>query len=130
MTIETKPFDGAKYFTAEADQIDLINDAIATGEAGYIAAAIGTVARARGIRSVAEEAGLGRQALYAALSEQGNPTLDTLVKVTGVLGLTLQVATGKKPKTGSRKIHRDITTGKVARTRTRGKKLPKIREVA
>lgn len=91
MAIETKPFDAAKYLTDEADQLELIRDAIASGHAGYIAAAIGTIARARGIAAVAEDAGLNRQTLHRALSDKGNPTLDTLVRVLDTLGLRLDV---------------------------------------
>lgn len=95
MAIETKPFDAAKYLTDEADQLEMLRDAIASGHAGYIAAAIGTIARARGIAAVAEDAGLNRQTLHRALSDKGNPTLDTLVRVLDTLGLRLDVA----PKT-------------------------------
>lgn len=91
MAIELKPFDAAKYLTAEEDQLELIRDAIESGHAGYIAAAIGTVARARGIAAVAEDAGLNRQTLHRALSDKGNPTLDTLVRVLDTLGLRLDI---------------------------------------
>lgn len=74
MAITRKPYDPAKYFTGEADQVDLITDALETGHAGYIAAALGTIARARGIATIASETGLSRQALDSALSEDGNPT--------------------------------------------------------
>ena len=91
MSIETKVFDAAKYFSAEADQVDLIADALETGHAGYIAAAIGAVAKARGMSDLSTATGLNRQALYAALREGGNPTLDTLMKVVNALGLELTV---------------------------------------
>lgn len=95
MTIETTPFDPAEFFTTDDSQIELIRDAIQTGHAGYIAAAIGAVAKVRGIAAVAEEAGMNRQTLHRALSEAGNPTLDTLVRVLDTLGLKLDV----QPKT-------------------------------
>lgn len=91
MVTETKPFDAAKYFGDDASQLDLIGDALESGHAGYIAAALGTVAKARGMRTVAAETGLNRQTLYAALCESGNPTLDTVLKVVGALGLTLTI---------------------------------------
>ncbi|MGC1468749.1 MAG: addiction module antidote protein [Sphingorhabdus sp.] len=40
---------------------------------------------------IAKKTGLGRQALYTALSENGNPTLETLMAVLGALGLELTV---------------------------------------
>ncbi|KPF80153.1 addiction module antitoxin [alpha proteobacterium AAP81b] len=91
MTIKTKPFDAAKHFASDADQIDLITDAFQTGHPGYIAAAIGTVAKARGMTDIAAETGLNRQSLYAALRDGGNPTLDTILKVFQALGLELTV---------------------------------------
>lgn len=89
MVTKTTPFDAAKYFVDDEDQIDLISDALATGHAGYIAAALGTIAKARGMSHVAGETGLSRQALHRALSEDGNPTLTTVLKVLDALGLQL-----------------------------------------
>ena len=89
MTIATKPFDPAKYFPDDEAQIDLITDALESGHAGYIASALGMIAKARGMTAVAKETGLSRQALYAALNEEGNPTLETVMKVLDVLGLQL-----------------------------------------
>lgn len=91
MGIKTKAFDAAKYFETDDSQVDLIADALETGHVGYIAAALGTVAKARGMTEVAAETGLNRQSLYAALREGGNPTLDTVLKVVHALGLELTV---------------------------------------
>ena len=90
MALKLKPFDAAKYLEASEDQADLLNEAFQTGHAGYIAAALGAVARARGMTELAEKTGLNRQALYDALSANGNPTLDTLLRVSCALGLELR----------------------------------------
>ena len=63
-------------------------------DAAFLAHAFGVVARARGMMQLARETGLSREALYRSLSEEGNPTLDTLLKVTRALGLKLTVAPG------------------------------------
>lgn len=97
MPIKTKPFDAAKYFGTDEAQIDLVTDALKTGDAGYIAAAIGTIAKARGMTEVAREAGLSRQALHKTLADDGNPTLGTVMKVLGVLGLRLE-AKAREPE--------------------------------
>jgi probable addiction module antidote protein len=60
-------------------------------DAKHIASALGNIARSKGMSEIARKAGLGRQALYKALSEDGNPTLETLVAVLGALGLELTV---------------------------------------
>ena len=90
--ITTRPFDAADYLDTAADQADLLSDAVATGDLRYIAYALGAVARARGgIAKLARDAGLSRQALHKALSEDGNPTLDTVLKVLRALGLHMRI---------------------------------------
>ena len=91
MALETYPVELAPYYESEAAQEDLLNDALATGHAGYIANALGIIARARGMAGLAAEIGVKRQQLYRALSEDGNPTLETLTKVIGALGFRLSV---------------------------------------
>lgn len=54
-----------------------------------IARALGDIARAKGMSKVAREAGLSRESLYKALSEDGNPSLATVLKVAKALGLQL-----------------------------------------
>ena len=91
MAIETLHFQPYKYFKSPAAQAHLIADAMASGDAGYIADALGIVARRRGMSRLAESTGLNRQALYSALSADGNPTLNTVLKVLDALDLELTV---------------------------------------
>ena len=84
------PFDAAKCITEPEDVIDFLNDALESGHAPYIAAILGDVARSKGMSKIAEKTGVNRQALYTALSENGNPTLDTLLKVMTALGIRLK----------------------------------------
>jgi probable addiction module antidote protein len=98
MAIRTKAFDAAKYFTSPEDQAELIADALETGEPGYIVDAIGVVAKARGMTDIANEIGVSRTSLYAALKEGGNPGFGTVIKVMRSLGiqLTAKVAADAK----------------------------------
>ncbi|SDZ64571.1 addiction module antidote protein [Pseudomonas sp. NFIX28] len=64
-------------------------DAFETGDAGYIAKALGVVARAKGMTELAHETGLSREQLYRSFSEKGNPTLKTLLAVMRALGLDM-----------------------------------------
>ncbi|MBV8685538.1 MAG: putative addiction module antidote protein [Alphaproteobacteria bacterium] len=89
MALAIKRFDASKHFESPEAQARLVDDALRSGNAGYIANAIGVVARARGMSALAKATGLSRQALYSALSEDGNPSLDTIVKVTHALGIEL-----------------------------------------
>ncbi len=84
------PFDAAKYITEPVDVIDFLNDAFESGHTPYIAAVLGDVARSEGMTKLARKTGVNRQALYTALSENGNPTLETLLKVMTALGIRLK----------------------------------------
>ncbi|MCM2473010.1 putative addiction module antidote protein [Rhizobium sp. CG5] len=59
------------------------------GDAGEIRRALNTVARSLGMTAVAEEAGLGRESLYKALGENGNPEFLTILKLMKAMGLKL-----------------------------------------
>lgn len=59
------------------------------GDPALISAAIGDAARAYGMTKLARETGLAREALYRALSEDGNPEFATVLRVLGALGLRL-----------------------------------------
>jgi probable addiction module antidote protein len=87
--MKTEPFDAAPYLKTAESQIELLNDAFASGDAGFIAQALGVIARAHGMAEVAREAGITREALYKSLSEAGDPRLTTLLGVTRALGMTL-----------------------------------------
>ncbi|CAG0908954.1 unnamed protein product [Cyprideis torosa] len=61
------------------------------GDPALIAAALGDIARARGMSQLAADTGLAREALYRSLSERGNPEFATILKVVDALGLRLQI---------------------------------------
>jgi len=92
-TFETRPFDAAEYLKDDEEgQLYLLRDAMESGEAAYIAHAVGAVARSRGGLSQLERAtGIKRQTLNKALSNKGNPTLETLIPILKALGLKLTV---------------------------------------
>jgi probable addiction module antidote protein len=92
MVTKIKRFDASKHFETPEAQARLIDDALGTGNSAYIAKAIGVIARARGMTELAGKTGLSRQALYTALSENGNPSLDTVMKVIKALGVELHAA--------------------------------------
>ncbi|WP_426227059.1 addiction module antidote protein [Pararhizobium sp. DWP3-4] len=91
MIIETLPFDAAQYLDSPEAYAELLNDAFETGDTAYIAAALGVVARAKGMTKVAKDAGVTREALYKALSADGDPKLSTLLGVVKALGVKLTV---------------------------------------
>jgi probable addiction module antidote protein len=89
MALKTKPFDAARYLDTPESQVSLLSDAFSTGDAVYIATALGVVARARGMSQVAKDAGVTREALYRSLSPDGDPKLSTLLSVIKALGIHL-----------------------------------------
>jgi probable addiction module antidote protein len=89
VTIATRPFDPAAYLDSSEAILAYLEGAFADGDAGEISDALGVVARARGMSRVAEDTGLTRQALYKALSSDGNPEFATVLKVLRALGLRL-----------------------------------------
>jgi probable addiction module antidote protein len=91
MPIKTIPYDPADDLADEKDQVELLAEAFASGDQKFIASALGAVARARGMSTIAENAGVTRPALYKALSETGDPQLSTLLGVVNALGLKLAV---------------------------------------
>jgi probable addiction module antidote protein len=91
MSINVRPFDPANYLKSEEDILYYLEAAMVGNDAKHIASALGDVARSSGMTEIARKTGLGRQALYTALSKDGNPTLETLTAVLGALGLELTV---------------------------------------
>ena len=87
--IKIHRYDAAEYLASEEAQAEYLTAALETGDAAFIADAIGIVARAKGMTEVAKEAGLGRESLYKALSADGNPEFATILKVIRALGLKL-----------------------------------------
>jgi probable addiction module antidote protein len=70
-----------------------LNGVLEDYPAGFLKA-LRNVAQARQMAKVAQDAGIPRESLYRALSEDGNPTLDTLTSVLAALGLKLSIASG------------------------------------
>jgi probable addiction module antidote protein len=93
MGIRTTPFDASEYLHTPED-IAIFLDAIGEEEddPAVIAHALGIAARAKGMSEVAKSADLGRASLYKALSEDGNPSFETVFKVARALGLKLRFA--------------------------------------
>jgi probable addiction module antidote protein len=95
MTTKFAEFDPAEYMRDERTQTFLLADAAESGDPQYIAHALGAIARARGMTKVAKDAGVTREALYKALSSEGDPRLSTLLGVMKALNLTMSIHPAK-----------------------------------
>ncbi|WP_438749538.1 addiction module antidote protein [Pararhizobium sp. O133] len=82
-------FDPADYLTSDSAIAAFLDAAFETGDSAYVAKALGVVARAKGMGQIADKTGLSREQLYRSLSEDGNPTLKTMLAVMQALGLEL-----------------------------------------
>jgi probable addiction module antidote protein len=89
---KTIPWDAADYLTTDASIANYLEGVFEDGDPALVAAALGDVARAKGMSRIAKMAGLGRESLYKALSAEGNPEFATVLKVIRALGLKLKVA--------------------------------------
>ena len=78
---KTIPWDSAEYLKTDEDIAYYLEALFEVGDPALIAAALGDVARAKGMSQVAQAAGLGRESLYKSLSPQGNPEFATVLKV-------------------------------------------------
>jgi probable addiction module antidote protein len=90
-TIQTYPWDAAEHLETKEDIAAYLEAALEDGDPNLVVAALGDIARSKGMTNVARETGLGRESLYKALSIEGNPEFATVIKVIRSLGLRLQV---------------------------------------
>ena len=92
--IRLLPFDAARYLTEDKAVAEYMSAVLETGDPELLLAALGDVARAKGMARVAKDSGLGRESLYKALAPGAKPRFDTVLKVTRALGvkLTAQIA--------------------------------------
>ena len=82
-------YDPAEDLSSDEAISTFMAEAFQTSDAGYIAHALGVVARAKGMAQIAGQTGLSREQLYRSFSENGNPTLKTTLAVMRALGLEL-----------------------------------------
>lgn len=89
MTEKIYHYDPAESLDSQEAIAIFMIDAFETGDAAYIAKALGVVARAKGMADIARETGLSREQLYRSFSVKGNPTLKTILIVMRALGMDM-----------------------------------------
>lgn len=87
MVVNVSAWDVSEYLETEEDISAYLNAIAEEGDPALLQAALGDVARARGMTSIAKEAGVSRESLYKSLSANGNPSFQTISKVSRALGL-------------------------------------------
>jgi probable addiction module antidote protein len=89
--LKTFPYDSAEYLDSSQAIDAYMEEALETDDPAFIAKALGTIARARGMSQIAKKAGLSRESLYKALSTEGNPEFGTIIRVMHALGLKFSI---------------------------------------
>lgn len=92
MKTKLKKWDSAEHLKTNEDMALYLEVCLeeAGDDAAFIAKALGTIARAKGMSQLARDTGLGRESLYKALSGESNPSFGTILKVMHALGIKLQ----------------------------------------
>jgi len=94
----TAIWDPASHLSTTEDVAAYLEAALQDGDSQLVAAALGDIARAKGMSQIARDAGLGRESLYKSLSSSGSPELATVLRVISALGLQLHVSATDKAK--------------------------------
>jgi probable addiction module antidote protein len=92
MARKTRRWDAAETLETREDMAAYLDAVLEDGDAELLKAALGDIARAKGMTEIAKAAGLGRANLYSSLSPAGNPEFATVAKVLKALGLRLTIA--------------------------------------
>ena len=92
MALKTRPWDAAEGLKTKEDVAAYLDAVLEDGDPDLLKAALGDLARAKGMSEIARAAGLSRTNLYKALSPDGNPEFATVVKVLRALGLRVTIA--------------------------------------
>lgn len=92
MTEKFTRWDVSDHLESEVDMAAYLDACILadSGDGSLVRAALGDIARARGMSQLARDTGISREGLYKALSANGNPEFSTVLKVARALGLRLQ----------------------------------------
>lgn len=91
MVVTISTWDASEYLETKDDIVAYLNAALEESDPAILQAALGDVAKSRGMSAIARQAGVGRESLYKSLSQDGNPSWQTIAKIFDALGLQLQV---------------------------------------
>ena len=86
---ELPEFDATEYLNSEEDIAAYLTTVLEENDPALLAAALGDIARSRGMTQVAKDSGITREALYKALRPGSEPRFDTISRVCAALGVRL-----------------------------------------
>ena len=88
---KTTVWDMAEHINTKEDVIGYLEAALEENDTEFLFEVIGDIARSKGMAQIAKELNLARESLYRSLSQDGNPSFNTIVKVLDNLGFQLSV---------------------------------------
>ncbi|MCA0438357.1 MAG: putative addiction module antidote protein [Actinobacteria bacterium] len=91
MAVTLRRWDASDYLDTSEDMLAYLDEAARSGDPALLQAALGDIAKAKGMAEIAQAAGVGRESLYKSLSTTGNPSFQTVAKVIDALGGQLTV---------------------------------------
>ena len=91
MAVTLSRWDASEYLDSTEMIQAYINEALADSDPRVLQAALGDIAKAKGMSDIAKQAGVGRESLYKSLSMTGNPSWQTISKVLRSLGYKLEL---------------------------------------
>lgn len=83
-------YETADYLKTRKDMVAYLDACLEDGDPSLVAAALGDIARAQNMSQLARDTGMTREGLYKALSAEGNPSFDTILKVAKALGFEMR----------------------------------------
>lgn len=90
-SVTISKWDTAELLNSQEDIDIYLQVAFESGDTRQITKALGNVAKSKGMMDIARQTGLTREHLYTSLSENGNPTLQTLTSIVNTLGYRLSI---------------------------------------
>lgn len=102
MTTKISNFDVSEYLNDDASIAAYLSEITEEGDPKLLLSAIGDIAKARGMSSIATESGLGRESLYKALNSDAKPRFDTIFRVLNALGVNIVFNAKENKKSSSR----------------------------
>ncbi|GAB98345.1 putative addiction module antidote protein [Kineosphaera limosa] len=91
MAVTLNRWDASDYLETTEDMLAYLDEAARSGDPALLQAALGDIAKAKGMSEIARASGVGRESLYKSLSSTGNPSFQTIAKVIDALGGQLTV---------------------------------------
>lgn len=117
-TIKTVTFDAADFLNTKEDVAAYLEESFRDGDETIFLDALGAVARSAGMTQIAQKAGMSRESLYKALSQNGNPSFHTVRKVLDALGVEFSFRV-ERPVASKSKVVKKTTVKTWSRTRSK-----------